>query len=125
MAQCSEKFEHAGDALAVTPVSAPKLRLHEVHAFAYLFVLHENQVGIHHVLPPVIGNTPRPPGDFGQVLQPPLMVGTDLATAPFGRTDLADLIVEIWEVVPVVAVAGHQARVVPIVIPLAIGSEMD
>ena len=63
------------------------------------------QVGIHHILPPVIGYPVCPPGDFGQVLQPPLVVNADVAVTPFVSVQLADVILKFREVVPVVAIA--------------------
>ena len=58
------------------------------------------------------------------MVEPPFGVGVDVA-APFGVVDLFDCAFEGREVVPVVAMAGHDARVGVVVILLAVGREVD
>lgn len=59
------------------------------------------------------------------MFKPPLVVSADVAIAPFISVELADVILKVGEVVPVIAIGWDTQGVVPIVIPDAIGSVMD
>src|SRR4030042_4165998 len=56
---------------------------------------------------------------------PPEVVGPDVAVAPLTALDNAPGAGEPGEPVPVVAGAGDRAPVAPVVIPLAVGGEVD
>lgn len=83
-------------------------------------------IWIHDVLPPVVEDPVPAPGGFGDVPEPPFVMFTGIAMAPLCSCDRADGTLEVGKVVqPVIALAWHRGWIVPIVILLAVGSEVD
>ena len=50
---------------------------------------------------------------------------SDLAAAPFSTTDPLDGAFKIGEIEPIITAAGDKTRIAPLIILLAVGSEMD
>src|SRR5207249_3252976 len=64
-------------------------------------------------------------GGARKMVEPPEMVGAHIAAAPLGAVHLASVARQLREAIPVVAVAGHVARVAPIIIAHTVGRAMD
>src|SRR5829696_511713 len=85
-----------------------------------------HMIWIHNILPPVMTDTVFTSVCFGQMPEPPFVVFTNIAIAPVGRGDSADLPLKIRKIFqPVITFTGDGAGVVPIIITLAVRREMD
>jgi len=52
--------------------------------------LHQHAIGIHYILPPIIGNSIRSPADPGEMVQPPYVMGANITITPIIRIHLPD-----------------------------------
>lgn len=84
-----------------------------------------DQVRVQRVLPPVVGYSAGPPGNFRQVFQPPFMEKAHVSIPPFVSIDLADVVSKGREIVPIVTIAEDLAWIVIVVILVAVGSKMN
>lgn len=91
----------------------------------FSLVLQSNQVWIYEVLPPIVGNTSRSPGHFRQMTQPPLVMQTDIPTAPFICIHLPGWPGKPWKMQLIVTVTGDQARVIPIIVTFTVRRKVD
>lgn len=83
-------------------------------------------VGIHHILPPIMLDVVLASSHFGQMPEPPSVVFANIAITPLGRCHRTDLSFELGEVIePVITLAQDRAGIIPIVIALAVGREVD
>ena len=94
-------------------------------AVVFTISLQVHQVWIHRILPPIVDHTAGPPGNFGQMVQPPFVENVHIPIAPFIRVDLANIILKDREIVPIIAIACHFAGIVVIVVDISIGWKMD
>jgi hypothetical protein len=71
-------------------------------------------------------NAVFPPRGFGKMLKPPEMMFAGVSTAPFAGIDHACHSFEIREVIePVIALTYYRGRIVPVIIGVAVGCEVD
>src|SRR5215211_1465258 len=83
-------------------------------------------VRIHHILPPIMLNPVFAPADLGQVVEPPFVMLANITISPLSRGDRPNRPSEIWEVLePVITFAENCARIIPVIIPLAVWRKVD
>src|SRR3989304_4011173 len=89
-------------------------------------LLNIHLVWVYDVLPPIVDDSVKAAGHVREVFHPPLVMQADVAAAPFGRSDLADVTPEIREVEqPIPTFALDRVGIVPVVVAFAVGREVD
>ena len=88
--------------------------------------LYDHLLRGHNILPPVVMDPVPAASHAREVIEPPLVVRANFSTTPFSRADDAYIPFKVGEVqLPVVALTFDRGGIVPFVILLAIGREMD
>ena len=76
-------------------------------------------------MPPVISNAVGSPTDFWKVIEPPFVMGANIAIAPIFGVDSFGRAAKVGELIPVVAETIYDARIAPVIILVTVWGKVD